>query len=417
MAEIFRPSFKDRKTGQKKVTKCWYARIQGKRVPLKVTDKRIAQRKADELERQAVEGGHDPARLEKARRRPILEHLVDFVEALKAKGAGPRHLENVEPRIRKVIAACSLRTLADANAEKIESWLAHQERDEVLSVQTRKHYAVHLRQFGKWLVDSGRIGVNPFRGLRTDLNVQAHRKHKRGALTPSELGTLLANTAASPVRRCKMKGPHRCMLYRVALGTGLRRDELGVLTPASFNLAAEPPVVTVEGAFTKNGKLATLPLRRDLADCLQEWLRGRKPDEVLFPIKGKQTNYMIRADLEAAGLPYIVGGNIYDFHALRVTFVSHLALVGVPLAVAQKLARHSDPRLTANTYTQLSLVDLSRAVETLPGLMPMPPAVLPILIRPTITLVPADAGVPAPAPATEQAAATPEPEPPQAAAG
>lgn len=52
-----------------------------------------------------------------------------------------------------------------------------------------------------------------------------------------------------------------------------------------------------------------------------------------------------------------------DFHALRVTFVSHLALAGVPLATAQKLARHSDPRLTANVCTHLGMADLSRAVE------------------------------------------------------
>ena len=48
--------------------------------------------------------------------------------------------------------------------------------------------------------------------------------------------------------------------------------------------------------------------------------------------------------------------------------VSGLALSGVPLAVAQKLARHSDPRLTANVYTHLGLADLSRAVESLPAL-------------------------------------------------
>ena len=97
-------------------------------------------------------------------------------------------------------------------------------------------------------------------------------------------------------------------------------------------------------------------------------MRGRSPGEVLFPIKDKQVNYMIQADLEAAGVPYVKEGRTLDFHALRVSFVSSLALAGVPLAVAQKLARHSDPRLTANVYTCLGLADLSRAVESLPPL-------------------------------------------------
>jgi hypothetical protein len=38
------------------------------------------------------------------------------------------------------------------------------------------------------------------------------------------------------------------------------------------------------------------------------------------------------------------------------------------MATAQKLARHSDPRLTANVYTCLGLDDLSRALERLPPL-------------------------------------------------
>jgi hypothetical protein len=49
-----------------------------------------------------------------------------------------------------------------------------------------------------------------------------------------------------------------------------------------------------------------------------------------------------------------------------LAFITHLSLGGVPLAVAQKLARHSDPRLTSNVYTSLGLADLHRAVESLP---------------------------------------------------
>jgi integrase len=37
----------------------------------------------------------------------------------------------------------------------------------------------------------------------------------------------------------------RLMLYRVALGTGFRAGEIASLTPASFDLGAAPPTVTV----------------------------------------------------------------------------------------------------------------------------------------------------------------------------
>jgi integrase len=371
MADLFKPTFKDHRTGQTRQSRFWYARIRGRRIALKVADRRIAERKAQEIERQ-LELGNDPAQLDKARRRPIAEHLDDFEQSLRSRGVGDRHMENILPRIRKTIDGCGLRTLADVDTEKIEAWLARQQRSGLLSTQTRKHYAVHLRQFGKWLLATGRAAKNPFAALRTNLNVQNDRRHLRRAILPDELQALLTTTATCPIRRCKMTGGQRCLCYAVALGTGLRRNELGVLTPGSFDLKADPPVVRLSGAHTKNRKQATLPLRRDLADRLQAWLRGRPPGEVLFPIKDRQVNYMIQADLKAAGVPYVKEGRTLDFHALRVSFVSSLALSGVPLAVAQKLARHSDPRLTANVYTHLGLADLSRAVESLP---PLPGAV------------------------------------------
>src|SRR5262245_39380762 len=98
MAELFKPTFQCHRTGQTKQARFWYARIRGKRIPLKVTDRRIAERKAQEIERQ-LELGHDPDRLDKARRRPIVEHLADFEEALRAKGCSEGHLATLLARL------------------------------------------------------------------------------------------------------------------------------------------------------------------------------------------------------------------------------------------------------------------------------------------------------------------------------
>ena len=38
------------------------------------------------------------------------------------------------------------------------------------------------------------------------------------------------------------------------------------------------------------------------------------------------------------------------------------------MAMPQKLARHSDPKLTANTYTHLGVFDKAAAIGRLPGL-------------------------------------------------
>ncbi len=52
----------------------------------------------------------------------------------------------------------------------------------------------------------------------------------------------------------------------------------------------------------------------------------------------------------------------------RHTFGTMLAKAGVSLQVAQRLMRHSAPKLTANTYTHLGLLDMQGAVDKLPAL-------------------------------------------------
>ena len=51
---------------------------------------------------------------------------------------------------------------------------------------------------------------------------------------------------------------------------------------------------------------------------------------------------------------------------MRHTFATLLARNGVLPGVAQRLMRHSDIRLTMNTYTHLDLADTAGAVAALP---------------------------------------------------
>src|SRR5262249_37019553 len=55
-------------------------------------------------------------------------------------------------------------------------------------------------------------------------------------------------------------------------------------------------------------------------------------------------------------------------HAMRTTFATLLSKHGVPLRKAQALMRHSDPALTANTYTDARLLDVHGALDVLPAL-------------------------------------------------
>ena len=74
-------------------------------------------------------------------------------------------------------------------------------------------------------------------------------------------------------------------------------------------------------------------------------------------------------DLEVAGIPKAdERGRTIDFHSLRHTFGTLLSVGGVNPGTAHQAMRHSDIKLTMNTYTDPKLLDLAGAIESLPNL-------------------------------------------------
>ena len=127
----------------------------------------------------------------------------------------------------------------------------------------------------------------------------------------------------------------------------------------------------------KSGQAATLPLRGDLADDLRKHIeRSAKvddghdsPDAPLFDIDWRNLLRTLNLDLAATGIPKRdAQGRTVDVHCLRHTFATLLARNGVSPSIAQKLMRHSDIRLTMNTYTHLELADTAGAVASLPAI-------------------------------------------------
>ncbi|MBL7215110.1 MAG: tyrosine-type recombinase/integrase [Phycisphaerae bacterium] len=63
----------------------------------------------------------------------------------------------------------------------------------------------------------------------------------------------------------------------------------------------------------------------------------------------------------------IKDGNEICFHSLRNSYISYLANSQTPAKVVQKLARHSDPRLTFNTYARSFEAAEKKAISFLPN--------------------------------------------------
>ncbi len=147
----------------------------------------------------------------------------------------------------------------------------------------------------------------------------------------------------------------------------LRRQELGSLTPRSFRLDDDQPILKVAAACSKHRREDTLPMHPELVIMVREWVRDLGPDDLLFPrIERKKTWYMVKKDLERIGIPYETHEGIADFHAAgRHSHITGLLRNGATLVEARELARHADVRMTMK-YTHIGLQDQADALAGLP---------------------------------------------------
>ena len=376
----------------------WYGTVDGRQVPL-CRDKTAARTMLNKLLTDAVmdrNGFGDP--FKEPRRLPLADHLAAWRADMAARGATAKHARLTANRAGRVVAGCGFAVIADMSASRVQQYVGDLKAGG-LSVQSANFYLQAVKQFCRWLVKDRRTSDNPVSHLERG-NVRLDRRHDRRELTGEEVAALLAATrAAGPLRG--LSGGDRAMLYSVALYSGLRASELASLTPASFDLSADSPTVTVGAAYAKNRRADTLPVHPSLAAGLAGWLAVKPPGRPVWPGKwADRAGEMMGRDLAEARDAWLGGaadaaergrraasdflayrdgdGRYADFHSLRHTFISGLVRAGVTPKVAQTLARHSTITLTMDRYSHTGLHDTAAAVAKLPALAAGgPPAVHP----------------------------------------
>ncbi|MEN9666997.1 MAG: hypothetical protein RLZZ326_3360, partial [Planctomycetota bacterium] len=298
----------------------------------------------------------------------------------RGKGArrvvSPRHVANVRHSLRVAVVECGFRRLRDMHREAVERWvyrvLELPDAGQVVSAgqpaaRTVNTRLVALTAWGNWLVESGRLVVNPFTRLRK-LDESDDIRRQRRALTGDELRRLLTVARLRPVaehgrqtvrivddtrpkssrstwrkadltfdtivaaverarprlrpdvaHRLEHDGRERALLYAVLVTTGLRKGELAALTVGDVRLDDGHPVIVLPGADAKNGQRATLPLRPDVAGELRAWIQDKAEAVcrrrvgvagVVSPPANEQLFYVpsglvriLDRDLAAAGIP------------------------------------------------------------------------------------------------------------------
>jgi integrase len=378
--------------GARKVTekgRYWYAQgvpgwKPGKRKRL-ATNKAAAQQMLAELVRQAERGEaglSDEA--SKARCVPLTKHLDAFEEYLrhKPKTITPKQVQLVMTRCRSLVAGCGFETLPDITTEKVSKWLAGQRarpaEEGGFSVRTSNFYIGALNQFLRWMKKTKKLVVNPLEGLEKGNPEEDIRRPRRG-ISPDEVGWLMRTVEESQRNQGRLSGRERWFLYAVAACTGLRAKELRDLTPERFLLDEDPPRIDLPPRQVKNRKRTLQPLPASIVPLLRDWLVSRpagqpvwgltwynRAAEMLRRDLTDATRVMQEADPSSPGIPYRTEEGFFDFHGWRHSFITWLDGTGASTREAQLLARHSDPRLTMNTYTHARLGGLASAVDRLP---------------------------------------------------
>ncbi|MBK8205178.1 MAG: tyrosine-type recombinase/integrase [Planctomycetes bacterium] len=300
--------------------------------------------------------------------RTITDHLGDYKAELVAKGASETWATLVHTRALAVLTEAGCKSLSALNEGDLLLAADRLRQTRHQSDATYNHHLSACKQFSKWLVRGKRMNADPLLGVK-GRNAKANRVHQRRALTATECRALLARTETGRDSH-GMTGPERALLYRLALETGLRANELRTLTRSAFQLGGKQPSVTVAARHAKNRKAATLPLRPVMAGLLAHHVANMLPGAMVFSAmpQSNHTAEMLKADLAAANIEYEVENQFADFHALRHTFITNLARAGVMPNVAKELARHSTITLTMDYYTHTSLGDHAAAAAKLPDL-------------------------------------------------
>ncbi len=294
-------------------------------------------------------------------------------------------------RVNIIEAPMGAVPIAQATRERIEAFL------ESKSVALSPRSVNHLRGYLHAAFNRA-IRLGKFAGRNPVAEVQRQKVPKRipDYLRAHEVPLVL--DALPPQWRS---------LFACALWTGLRKGELLALRKCDIDLAARE--LTVRRSWkldlTKGGHERVLPVVGELVPFLESAIE-QSPSELVFPgSDGEMMSrnvHLVAVFRHALARAGIVTGYEHvcrrkgcghaekasdaalrlclkcnmklwpkakvrpiRFHDTRHTTATLLLKAGVPLATVQRILRHSDPRITSETYGHLDIDDMREGLEHL----------------------------------------------------
>ena len=319
-------------------------------VALKTTDKQVAEQRLAAIvkEKEMEKAGIIAPKLQReSADRTLVDHVEEFMGDLRIKGRDERYCKGVNSNINRLLKECSWKLMQDIKADDFILWRSKQ----TLAPKTLNEYLNAMNAFLNWMEKHGRTAHQPLKLVeKVDLR---GKQQKRRAITDEEFKRLLVVSQDYK------------LLYLTAVYTGLRLGELSGLVWANALLDHKQPHIHVPAHLTKNREQAIVPLHPQLVAEFNKAKAGAEKMDFIFP-HYKNPDRRFQRHRREAGIETIdETGRKLDFHSFRYTFATKLARHGVSQRLTQELMRHSDPRLTANLYTDVSHLPTFDAVQDL----------------------------------------------------
>ena len=276
-------------------------------------------------------------------RMTVGEYLAAWLRDIQSSVA-PSTWVSYEGHVRNHLAPLHAAPLDGLTAPQVRAWLRGlEEAENPLSTRTIRLSLLVLQMALRQAVQDGLLERNPAEHIKGPKLVQ----RPAAFWDEGEIRTFLAAVDGEPYEA----------LFKLAIGTGMRKGEIVNLTWGDIDLNSGTAVV--QKAKTVTGR-RTVPLPEFVVDALRGLPKG---SVFVFPsttgnrLDAGRPNDWLNEAIRKTELPRLT------FHGLRHTAISLMAVEGVPITTTMAIVGHKTMRMTAERYSHVPDKSKREAME------------------------------------------------------
>jgi integrase len=256
----------------------------------------------------------------------LADRISGFEKIVAARKSNTRaHAKRQATMVKKLIDALNVTSFDQITEDAVIQRLGEMK----VTVATRRHYIIAMKDFAKCELRAGRATKNPVADLKPP-GQYADPTIERVPLTVIQFQKLvkyLRGFDRYPRQIARWTAYERLLIYWTAVRTAFRLNELRSLRVRNLLRDAKPIQIVIPPGVAKNRIRRSVPIPTDLATALRAYVSGLDGDDRIFPFPTSNHSVleMFRRDLDGAGIRWNFGDDspeTIDFHTLRSTAIT-----------------------------------------------------------------------------------------------